>query len=153
MAIRIQGTVVISDTQDLTVTGYPQFNTTGALKVPVGTDAQRPTAATGQIRFNSTSNAFEGYNGTTWGTLGGGLPASGSFTDLTITGNLTVTSTGAVRLASGTTAQRPGSATAGMIRFNTETGSFEGFNGTAWGAIGGSSAISEFDRTIGIIGL
>ena len=42
-----------------------------ALKVPVGTTAQRPTAATGQIRFNSTTGGFEGYTGNTWGSLGG----------------------------------------------------------------------------------
>ena len=40
-------------------------------KVPVGTTAQRPTAATGQIRFNSTTGGFEGYTGNTWGSLGG----------------------------------------------------------------------------------
>jgi len=44
---------------------------TTALKVPVGTTAQRPSAATGQIRFNSTTGGYEGYTGTTWGSLGG----------------------------------------------------------------------------------
>jgi hypothetical protein len=72
MAIKIQGVTVISDTQDLTITGYANFSGTGAIKVPVGTDGQRPTAAAGQIRFNSTSNTFEGYNGTAWGGFGGG---------------------------------------------------------------------------------
>lgn len=71
MAIKIQGVTVISDTQDMTITGYANFSGTGALKVPVGTDGQRPTAATGQIRFNSTSNTFEGYNGTAWSGFGG----------------------------------------------------------------------------------
>jgi len=38
-------------------------NGTGAVKVPVGTDAQRPTSnTTGQIRFNSTLNALEYSN-------------------------------------------------------------------------------------------
>ena len=45
---------------------------TGAIKVPVGTEAQRPTAATGQLRFNSDVSKFEGYDGTAWGTVGGG---------------------------------------------------------------------------------
>ena len=44
---------------------------TTAFKIPVGTTAQRPTAATGQIRFNSTTGGYEGYTGTTWGSLGG----------------------------------------------------------------------------------
>ena len=72
MAIKIQGVTVISDTQDLTITGYANFSGTGAVKVPVGTDAQRPTGAKGQIRFNDTSLTFEGYNGTAWGGFGGG---------------------------------------------------------------------------------
>ena len=37
-----------------TLTGDLILNTTGALKIPVGTTGQRPTAATGQIRWNST---------------------------------------------------------------------------------------------------
>ena len=45
---------------------------TSAIQVPVGTDGQRPTAATGMLRFNSTSTTFEGYNGTAWGAIGGG---------------------------------------------------------------------------------
>ena len=47
---------------------------TGALKLPNGTTAQRPTAATGQIRFNTTSTEFEGYNGSAWGELAAGVP-------------------------------------------------------------------------------
>ena len=47
---------------------------TGALKLPNGTTAQRPTAATGQIRFNNTTTEFEGYNGSAWGGLASGVP-------------------------------------------------------------------------------
>jgi hypothetical protein len=43
-------------------------STTGGLYLPAGTTAQRPASpATGQIRFNSTTNAVEVYNGTAWG--------------------------------------------------------------------------------------
>jgi hypothetical protein len=39
----------------------------GALVLPAGTDAERPSApATGAIRYNTSSNKFEGYNGSTW---------------------------------------------------------------------------------------
>ena len=42
------------------------------LVLPVGTTGQREsTAITGEIRFNSTSIQFEGYDGTAWGSLGG----------------------------------------------------------------------------------
>ena len=43
---------------------------TGALKIPVGTTAQRVTASAGDMRYNSTLAAFEGY-GTEWASLGG----------------------------------------------------------------------------------
>ena len=49
-------------------------------------------------------------------------------------------STGAGLLPSGTTAQRDGSPAAGYIRFNSTTGSFEGYDGSAWGAIGGGAS-------------
>ena len=58
-------------TNSITVGGLI-VNSTGAVDLPVGTTAQRPTAADGQIRFNSDLVAFEGYDGTEWGALGGG---------------------------------------------------------------------------------
>jgi len=45
---------------------------TGALKIPVGTTGQRPTAATGQIRFNSTDGKLEVYTGSAWSAVGSG---------------------------------------------------------------------------------
>jgi hypothetical protein len=51
--------------------GVSKDSATGAAGMPVGTTAQRPTAATGLFRFNSTDTTFEGYNGTEWGPLAG----------------------------------------------------------------------------------
>lgn len=43
-------------------------SSTGGLFLPVGTTAQRPASpVTGQIRFNSTTNVVEVYNGSAWG--------------------------------------------------------------------------------------
>ena len=53
---------------------------TDAILVPVGTTAQRPTGATGYIRFNSTTTSFEGYNGSAWGNIGGGATGGGTDT-------------------------------------------------------------------------
>ena len=53
--------------------------------------------------------------------------------------------TGAITVPVGTTAQEP-TGVQGMLRFNTTTGSFEGYNGTVWGAIGGGGA-STITRT------
>jgi len=56
-----------------------------------------------------------------------------------------MTGTGAIDVASGTTGQRPGSPSAGMFRFNSTTTEFEGYNGSAWGEIGGSGATGTAD--------
>ena len=39
--------------------------------IPAGTSAQRGHALQGGIRYNTTLSAFEGYSGSTWGSLGG----------------------------------------------------------------------------------
>jgi hypothetical protein len=54
-----------------TLSGTITLSATTALTIPVGTSEQRPTATTGQIRFNSSLTSFEGYNGTAWSSLGG----------------------------------------------------------------------------------
>jgi hypothetical protein len=56
----------------------------------------------------------------------------------TIPNNLNFNGTGTVRLPNGTTGQRP-TPSAGMIRYNTTSGLFEGYT-TQWGGIGGASA-------------
>jgi hypothetical protein len=76
-------------------------------------------------------------------TLASGVTASsltsvGTLTALTTSGDISMTGTGAIDVASGTTGQRPGSPSAGMFRFNSTTTEFEGYNGSAWGEIGGS---------------
>lgn len=44
-----------------------ELNTTNAVRLPIGTTAQRPaTAVAGDTRFNSTTNKLEFYNGTAW---------------------------------------------------------------------------------------
>jgi hypothetical protein len=80
---------------NLTVTGSGAFNATSALKIPVGTTAQQPTPVTGQIRYNSTINQYEGYFASAWGQLGGGATGGGSdqvfvLNDQTVTTNYTI---------------------------------------------------------------
>lgn len=72
--------------------------------------------------------------------------ASGNFsagtltlTGLSYSGNIDSTSTGYLDLPVGTTAQRPGSPSSGMVRYNTSLAQFEGYNGTAWGQLGGGA--------------
>lgn len=57
-----------------------EFGQTGAIQIPSGTTAQRPsniTPAAGMLRFNTSNGEAEIYDGTSWGALGG---ASGDIT-------------------------------------------------------------------------
>jgi len=51
---------------------------TDAILLPVGTTGQQPTGAAGMLRFNSSTTSFEGYNGTAWGSIGGGATGGGT---------------------------------------------------------------------------
>lgn len=68
-----------------------------------------------------------------------------------ISGNTVIYDDEVLRVSAANTANRPVTSIAGMIRFNTDTSSFEGYNGTTWAAIGGAGA-DEFARTIAIQG-
>ena len=108
-----------------------------------GTAIGGSTAAAGAFTTlaasgNTTLTGDLAVNGNT--TLGN---ASGDTITLnaataTIPNNLNFNGTGTVRLPNGTTGQRPTPA-AGMIRYNTTSGLFEGYT-TQWGGIGGASA-------------
>ena len=90
-------------------------------------------------------NAIQTNSATATGTLLSSLSVSGNMDvtgTFTVSDNILMTGTGAIDVASGTTAQRPGSPSAGMFRFNSQTSEFEGYDGSAWGEIGGSAATS-----------
>jgi hypothetical protein len=74
--------------------------------------------------------------------IGATTAASATVTTLTATADSAFTSTGAVKLSTGTTAERPTGA-AGKLRFNTTTAEFEGYNGTAWASVGGSAISND----------
>lgn len=70
-------------------------NASDAILVPIGSTANRPTGATGYFRFNTELTQFEGYNGTAWGTVGGGATgAPGNYVfnlnDQNVTGDYTI---------------------------------------------------------------
>ena len=83
-----------------TFTGAVVHNYTTALKIPVGTTAQRPgSPATGELRFNSTLGSAEIYNGSSFTAVGGGAGATGGGSDevffesdTNVTTNYTITS-------------------------------------------------------------
>jgi|SRR6056300_240250 hypothetical protein len=73
-----------------TSTSDLNFDITGSVKLPTGTTAQRTaTLNGGELRFNSSNNLFEGYNGTDWLSLGALEDNSiGSLSDVDTTGIL-----------------------------------------------------------------
>jgi len=106
------------------------------------TDATNVTAA-GALMDSEVTNltqvkAFDSsdYATAAQGTLAtNALPKSGG----TMTGALVLNNTGSLKVAAGTTGQREGSPAAGMFRYNTTEGKFEGYS-TEWGEIGGGAA-------------
>jgi hypothetical protein len=52
-------------------TGYVQLVGTNGVVIPVGTTLQRGPSVQGTVRYNTDTSSFEGYSGTTWGSLGG----------------------------------------------------------------------------------
>lgn len=115
----VTGAVILGNT--LTVAGQLTLNNTGAAKLSVGTTAQRPTAVTGMVRYNSTTGKFEGYGATTWGALGGGATGGGAdqvfvengqtvTTSYTLTTGFNAMSTGPITLASGVAVTVPSGA-------------------------------------------
>ena len=102
-----------------TFSGYNVFSSTGAVRVPIGTEAQRPASPTaGMFRFNDDADKFEGYNGTAWGAVGGGATGAGGneifyengqnvTASYTITTNKNAMSTGPITVDSGVTVTVP----------------------------------------------
>jgi hypothetical protein len=62
------------------------FNSSGAIKLPTGTTAQRTSGVAGELRYNSELARFEGFNGTNWFNLKGVEDLNG---DTRITAELT----------------------------------------------------------------
>lgn len=130
------GTGDVDFTGDISVAGISEFtgaatfsdnvtiNSTGFLKIPVGTNAQQPgqvdqpAAATGQIRFNTDITQFEGYNGSAWSSIGGGATGGGAdtvflensntvTTNYTLTTNKNAVTAGPITINSGVTVTVP----------------------------------------------
>ena len=71
----------------------------------------------------------------TSGTIANVTVSNVTITSGTFTGN-TINVATRITLPSGTTAERPGTPSAGDIRFNSDLVTYEGYNGTTWGSIG-----------------
>ena len=77
-AIHFTANSSATDSMLISSAGLVSFPTTTAIVLPNGTTAQQPTGASGMLRFNTTTTSFEGYNGTAWGSIGGGATGGGT---------------------------------------------------------------------------
>ena len=64
-----------------------------------------------------------------------------TFANVAITGNITANSTGYLKVPAGTNAQRPSNAFNGMMRYNSDITSFEGYYAGAWSSLGGVKSV------------
>lgn len=107
--------------------------------------ATGPAGSNTQVQFNNSGN-FGASANFAW--TGSALNVTGT---VAVTGALTATldssftSTGALLISKGTTAQQPGTPVTGMMRYNSTTNQFEGYSGSspAWKSIGGSALSND----------
>jgi len=90
---------------------------------------------------NAANNAY--VNVSTVGGIGTANLGLAPTASPTFTGDVTISSTTALRVPVGTTAQRSGSAGNGDIRYNSTLSSFEVYAAGAWASIGGAEALGS----------
>ena len=91
------------------------FNGTGSVTVPNGTTGERPTPTVGMMRYNSSTDSFEGYTTAGWGAIGGGASAEGAIyqnlnyiaSNFTFSANSNGMSVGPMTINSGVTVTVP----------------------------------------------
>jgi hypothetical protein len=103
-----------------------------ALTDSVAADGQTPMTGNLDLNTNKIVNLVAG-------SVAGDAIEFAQFKTPTFTGNVTMTSTGFALIPAGTTAERPVSPANGQIRYNTTTSQFEGYQGGAWGQLGGGA--------------
>jgi hypothetical protein len=103
-----------------------------ALTDSVAADGQTPMTGNLDLNTHKIVNLVAG-------TAAGDAIEFAQFKTPTFTGNVTMSSTGFALIPAGTTAERPVSPANGQIRYNTTTSQFEGYQGGAWGQLGGGA--------------
>jgi len=124
--------VVTSTTISSTWANNTMNDLAAALTDSVAADGQTPM--TGNLDLNTHKIV-----GLVAGTASGEAVEFAQFKTPTFTGNVTMSSTGFALIPAGTTAERPASPANGQIRYNTTTAQFEGYQGGAWGQLGGGA--------------
>ena len=99
--------IAISAGPTVAIASDPVLPGSGGVVLPVGTTGQRGTSTVGNIRYNSSTGLFEGYNGA-WTAFASGSGVTSVATGTGLTGG-PITSTGTISLAD--TAVTPGAYT------------------------------------------
>lgn len=105
----------------------------------------KDTALTsGRVTFAGASGLLTDSANLTWSGTSFGVTGTVAVTGaVTATLDSTFSSTGALTISKGNTAARPGTPTSGMLRFNTQTSEFEGYNGSSWASVGGAAISND----------
>jgi hypothetical protein len=105
----------------------PRTSETGAIEIPAGPTADRPSSASaGMFRYNTSLNSFEGYSSGAWGSVGSGGVGGGdvnqnAWSEIAVSGQATVsadTATDLITLIAGTNMSITTDAGADSITFN-----------------------------------
>ena len=109
----------VNYTQFLAAFVNPTFGGNEFMLIPKGTTGQRPAVPVdGEMRYNTTTSQFEGYQGGAWGQLGGGATGGGPdevfvensrivTTNYTLSTNKSAESVGPITINSGVTVTIP----------------------------------------------
>jgi hypothetical protein len=95
--VKVANQYGISNVTALNASADSIFSSTGALTISKGTTAQQPgSPVTGMLRYNSTSNEFEGYSGSSpaWKSVGGSAISNDTSTSTNIYPLLAAATTG-----------------------------------------------------------
>jgi len=116
--------------RDATLAAYDSFDDRylGAKASDPSVDNDGNALVGGSLYFNSTDGIMKIWTGSAW--VAAYVSSSGFVSQTSLTG--------AAQIPASTTANRPTPVT-GQFRFNTTLTQFEGYNGTAWGAVGGGA--------------
>ncbi len=131
------------------------------LQLPNATDTLVARATTDTLTnktLDLDSNALSGtlaeFNTAMQGESFVSLTGTETLTNKTLTSPVLngteMTPTGAIVMPVGTTAQRPGTGVVGMMRFNSDIDTFEGYNGASWVKLGGMTPAND-SRDMGLI--
>jgi hypothetical protein len=149
----------------VSIAANPIIPGTAAMQIPAGTTAERPAGTNGQIRYNTDTGRFEFYDAG-WVDVGLGdgtissvagtanqiIVANGSTAPvISIDLDPVIPGTAGMVIPVGTTAERSAGPN-GSIRYNTDTGLFEGYSVGTWTAFAAGSGVTSVATGTGLTG-